>query len=292
LNSNNIAVVGSGPAGISAAIQLKRYGLSPDLYEGNRVGGLLWNANLVENYPGFPEGISGPELIGLMERQLKKFSVDIRNLKILKITLVDGRFALHTEQEINNYDYVIVATGTKPMDVKKIQELAPSTHVHHDISDILHENGKKIVIVGNGDAAFDQAINLARSNEVLLVNRSKYIKCLALLSDIAFKTPTIKYLDNTEIKKFKLIEGNGVNACYLKVDLKTDMGFSSIDCDELVFAIGRKPNLDFLHVEIDTGRLFFAGDVHNGRYRQTSIAVGEGVMAAMKIYDLIITGDK
>jgi len=111
LSDAEVAIIGAGPAGIAAAVQLKRYGIEPLVFEKGRIGGLLWNANLVENYPGFPEGISGPELVGKLEAQLRKASIDVIYEEVVRL---EEGFGLKTEGGSYTADIVVVASGTEP----------------------------------------------------------------------------------------------------------------------------------------------------------------------------------
>ena len=109
-----VAIIGAGTAGMTAAIQLKRYDIPFVLLERERVGGLLWNANLVENYPGFPAGVSGSKLIGLMEKQMERIGVEVTFESVTELSYEDDRFLVATSQASYCPRYVVVASGTKP----------------------------------------------------------------------------------------------------------------------------------------------------------------------------------
>ena len=114
MKPDNVVVIGAGPAGMTAAIQLKRYGIPFILLEKERVGGMLWNANLVENYPGFPAGVQGPKLVGLIEKQIERIGVDVTFGEVSSLQKVGSNFQVETTQGIYRPRYVIVASGTKP----------------------------------------------------------------------------------------------------------------------------------------------------------------------------------
>ena len=111
-----VTIVGAGPSGLSTALQLKRYGISALLFEGARVGGLLWNANLVENYPGFPGGISGLELVGLFSEQIRGLSVDVIGERVIHLTYEDEVFQLETDaRDYYRSRIAVIASGTSPI---------------------------------------------------------------------------------------------------------------------------------------------------------------------------------
>ncbi|MBU1708243.1 FAD-dependent oxidoreductase, partial [bacterium] len=110
----NVVVIGAGPAGIATAIQLRRHGIEPVLFEQNSVGGLLRNANLVENYPGFPEGIAGPALVALFQQQLENAGVVVHNEKVLELEFREEAFFINTEHRTAQFPIAVIASGTIP----------------------------------------------------------------------------------------------------------------------------------------------------------------------------------
>jgi thioredoxin reductase len=160
--------------------------------------------------------------------------------------------------------------------------------IHYQITPIIKENGKKIIVVGAGDVGFDYALNLSRHNQVTILNRSKQHKCIPTLKDRAQKAPSIEYHSGTSISEIS----KNSQGC-LRIECINPEGKIIFDADYLVFAIGRDPNLGFLMENMqqkysklkENGQLFYLGDVVNLRYRQTSIAVGDGVRAAMDIFN-------
>jgi thioredoxin reductase (NADPH) len=283
-NHPEVLIIGAGLAGIAAAIQLKRYGLAPILIEKESVGGLLRNANLVENYPGFPNGITGPKLVALFERQVKRIGVDVAFDEVLHLDYKDGWLA-ETKQTSYRPAVVVIASGTKPkMLPLEIPERAKDK-VLSEVWPLAKVSGKQIVIVGAGDAAFDYALNLAgRGNTVTILNRGRETSCLSLLRERADANPNIAYREQISIQRIETEESAG------HLHLTTD--HCSLFTDYCLFAIGREPVLDFLservkmqeRMLVESGKLYFAGDVHNGLFRQTAIAAGEGLRVAMEIY--------
>ncbi len=282
-----VVIIGAGPAGIATAIQLKRYGIDPIIFEKNKIGGLLRNANLVENYPGFPNGISGLELVELFKKHLKKNPIKIIFEEVIKLDFKEKLYLMETSKRTFYSKIVVVATGTKP---KKFTDFDVSKRfkdkIFYEIYPILGVKGKRIVVVGAGDSAFDYALNLEKNNEVVILNRGKAAKCLPLLLERAKKSFRITYLRNTKISN--IIENSKDE---LLLELTSPEGISKLYTHYVIFALGREPQLDFLSEKLkkivkkleNKEFLYFIGDVKNGTFRQTAIAIGDGIMAAMKI---------
>ena len=284
----SVTIIGAGPAGIAAAIQLKRYGITPLLLEKNMLGGLVRNANLVENYPGFPVGISGLHLTSLFKEQLKNLFIQPIKAGVSRVGFEDGLFLVETGTSVYYSQIIVVATGTKPVLLTGF--VIPASlrgKIYYQVVQLLQESGAVIAIVGAGDAAFDYALNLAKTNQVIILNRGFAHKCLPLLWERAELDPNIRYIDNACIESiYSNQEGE------MMVQYKVIEGTSSFQVDYLIGAIGRVPNTDFLSDQIteqreglqSAGLLHFIGDVKNDIYRQASIAVGDGIKAAMQIF--------
>lgn len=282
-------IIGAGPAGMAAALQLKRYGITPRLFERARPGGLLWNANCVENYPGFPGGISGPDLV-------RRFLEQIGDMKITPESVTnlfweEELFHAKTPSGIYSAPVAVIASGTKPCLVKGFhipEELR--AHVLYDVASLLDVEEKKIIIMGSGDAAFDYAINLSRKNDVIIFNRGERVKCLPLLWDRAQAFQNLSYRPRTAIKRLIGRPGGGMT-----VECSSPQGQAEFQADFLVGAIGREPLMDFVSASVlersaeleKRGILHLVGDVKNGIFRQTAIAVGDGIRAGMRIYQVM-----
>jgi len=290
METPKIAIIGAGPAGIAASIQLKRLGYKPQLFEKDIAGGLLWNANLIENYPGFPYGISGPDLIDLMVKQLQQLKIELEQKNINHLSFDDGCFQLYSDKEDTIVDFVVIASGTKPKPINIIIKEPVKKNIHQDIKRILDIKGKHIVIIGAGDAAFDHAINLSRKNRVSIINHGDNIRSLQLLVDRAFANEKIAYLGNTEVDGIDLIyRENYKNEHLVQIHCTNIKGGKfSLECDEVIFAIGRDPQLDFMGRVVENDRCILVGDVKNGIFRQATIAIGDGIKAAMKIHNQVL----
>lgn len=280
----NVVIIGAGPGGIAAAIQLKRFGLDPVVLERDHIGGLLVNASLVENYPGFPQGIPGLDLVKLFESQLERTGVSVSVEEVLELDH-DGSFVLRTSRRELRSRTVVVASGTVPKTFEGIETHGDvAQRVFYEVYPIADIEGKQIAIIGAGDAAFDYALNLSRKNSVSILNRTDRLKCLPLLWERAMRVPRIMYSENVGLTTIAGDRGG------LMLWGESPAGVWGLEVDYAIFAIGRKPRLGFLseRLRLEAGRLesegvlHFVGDVKNGVFRQTSIAVGDGVRAAMK----------
>ncbi|TRZ66352.1 NAD(P)/FAD-dependent oxidoreductase [bacterium] len=279
LRNLTVLIIGAGPAGLSAAIQLERYGIDYIIIEKNKAGGLLLNAEKVVNYPGFPHGVKGTELAKLFTSQ-----VQIR--KIIKDEVIKTGYRekyFETRTKLSNYksEYLIIASGTNPRNTNVIINKSAEKKVYYDVINLSHHKGKTFAISGSGDAAFDYALTLSKYNKVIIYNRADKIKCLKKLYDRALQDNNIKYVKNISVLK-AFASGNG-----LALTLSNN---NRIVVSYFVIAAGREPALDFINSDkelenlIKSNRLCIIGDVVNGIYRQVSIAAGQGIKAAMEIY--------
>jgi thioredoxin reductase len=284
MKPDEVIIIGAGPAGATAAIQLKRYGIPFVLLEKERVGGLLWNANLVENYPGFPAGVSGPRLVRLIEKQMERLGVNVTFDSVTQIRYNKTGFYIKTLQTEYHPRFVIVASGTKPIPFPLPVPECARSKVFCDVYQLLAESNKQIVIIGAGDAAFDYGLNLTKNrNSVTILNRGKYVKCLGLLWERALAEPGVEYRAETAVCKVELDETDG------RLRVQTEAG-GFLVADYLLFATGRIPQVSFLSDELINNNLesiYFAGDVKNGLYRQAAIAAGDGLRAAMEIHHIL-----
>ena len=289
-----VVVIGAGPAGAASGIFLKRAGLEPLVIEERRVGGLLNEANLVENYPGFPEGISGTDLVALIRAQLSRLDVHVVEDKATSTNITDESFITRTA---GGKEYtspaLIVATGTVPKKAVIPGAAAiEGSKLFYEVSSIETKliQSSRITVLGGGDAAYDYAINLSRrGGRVTIISRSPP-SCLKLLKDRA-QGLGVEVLQGHVVKEFAETDNHVAVSC----ESGKGEGRHHHACDLVVVAHGREPRLDAFSPEL-MGRLseanppvtgvpglFIAGDVARGTHRQATIAAGDGVLAAMMV---------
>jgi thioredoxin reductase len=220
----DVLIIGAGPAGLSAAIQLRRYGISPRLLERAHPGGLLRNANLVENYPGFPRGIAGRRLVKLILRQAEAVRVEITPATVTHLNWQGSHFEALTDQGSYQARCAVIASGTRP---RRFDKFA-SRRIFYEVADLPDPAGAEIVIVGAGDAAFDYALNLAgRDNRVTILNRGEKLRCLPLLWERTQASTQIRYIPHTEIQKIQPLQNKGdalIRGEFAGVDAKIIQG--------------------------------------------------------------------
>jgi thioredoxin reductase (NADPH) len=290
---NEVTIIGAGPAGIAAAIYLKRAGLRVTLLEKNEPGGLLRSAYCIENYPGFPNGISGLILARLFVEQLHALGLSITKSTVRHVDYSDTTFLVETDKEYCTSSALIVATGTIPRQIE-IQGSASiqDTRLFYDPYAIpLKDNKtkKRVLVVGGGDIAFDYALTLLNcGHNVTLVSRS-LPSCSPLLQSRVLQNGATLH---TMCVPEEIVEHRKdiVIRCRQKNHVE------EFRADFIVVACGREPNISFLSrtlqqcFENNTGfphtsisGLYFVGDVSRGTCRQVGVAVGDGIYAAMGV---------
>ena len=290
---HDVIVVGAGPAGLSTAIQLKRHAVSALVLDSPTKASLLRNAWLVENYPGFPQGVGGPELLGIFREQAKRVGATVRNEELVLLEREGEQFILWTKEQKLSARVVVLATGTRarkpelkfratgPLKQKLEARVLSGVHLLGKLE------GKIVAILGAGDAAFDHALGLAeRNNKVIILNRKEKRRCLPLLWERAREQKSIRYLENTSVHTVAAGEGERLQLLGVSEGERL-----KLEADFLITAIGREPRLNFLSPEIkqellglrEKGKIYLVGDLGNQRFRQVGIAVGDGLRAAMAI---------
>ncbi|MGC9366031.1 MAG: NAD(P)/FAD-dependent oxidoreductase [bacterium] len=287
MDNLDIAIIGGGPSGIAAAIQLKRCGYSPVLFEKYKIGGLIRSAHLVENYPGFSIGITGIVLAEKLESHLKKWQVEVYKQEVEKVDYQDDLFKISTGCAQYLTRILLVASGTIPkkLNISKLC-LNNEDKVFYEIEPLLRIKNKHICIIGGGDAAFDYALNLAEHNNISILYPSTNPRCLPLLYQRVCRNKSIKCINEVTIDNIRT-ENNNLTLKGLKKD-----HFIEIVGSCLLVAIGREENLKFIGNSLlvnktkleNSKKLFFIGDVKNGIFRQISLAAADGIKAAMEIH--------
>lgn len=293
----NVVIIGSGPAGLTAAIYTARGNLSPLLIEGWQSGGQLTTTTEVENYPGFAKGVMGPELMMEMRAQAERFgtkfltgdvsSVDFKN-RPFSIT-VDGEQAIQAKT-------VIIATGASAIQIGLPNEKRLTGHGVSTCAtcDGFFFRGKDIIVVGGGDSAMEEANFLTRfASKVSIVHRRDKLRASKILQDRAMKNEKIAFIWNSIVED--ILGSDIVTGVRLKntVTGKT----SEMPCAGVFIAIGHRPNTTLFADQLDMDQkgyiitnngsatsmpgVFAAGDVQDSQYRQAVTAAGTGCMAAI-----------
>ena len=299
----NVVILGSGPAGLTAAIYAGRAQLQPLVVEGPQPGGQLMITTDVENYPGFAKGILGPELMDEFREQARRFGTEFRTTVITKADLSKRPFMLESDDLIIKAETLIVSTGAsaKWLGIPG-EEPAPHGLGGLGVSacatcDGFFFRGKPIVVIGGGDTAMEEATFLTRyASRVTLIHRRDKLRASKIMQDKAFKNPKIDFMWDTAVEEILGSKETGVTGVRIK-DVKT--GEERIfPCEGVFVAIGHQPNTDIFKGQLDmddigyiitSGRsmatnipgVFACGDAQDSFYRQAVTAAGTGCMAAI-----------
>ncbi len=293
-----VVILGAGPAGLTAALYLARASLNPLVITGDLPGGQLMLTSMVENFPGFPEGILGPELMDLFKRQAERFGAQLVYDRVSKVDFRRRPFKIYTEGSVFEAEAVIIATGAsaRRLGLEGEKRLMGRGVSFCATCDGAFFKGKEVAVVGGGDSALEEALFLTKfANKVTVIHRRDRLRASPILQQRAFSNLKISFKWNSvvvDILGEKSVEGLVVE------DVKNGLK-EVLNTQGLFVAIGHEPNTEIFRGQIELDEkgyimlkkgsmtnvegVFAAGDVHDHRYRQAITAAGFGCMAALDV---------
>ena len=299
-NIRNVVIMGSGCAGHTAALYTARANLKPIVIEGHEPGGQLSLTTLVENFPGFPEGIQGPELIENMRKQASRFGAEYHLGHVTSVDLSKRPFAVHAGKHQFHAKTLIIASGASARWLGLPNEQAL---IGHGVSscatcDGFFFSGKEIAVIGGGDSAMEEAIFLTRfATKVTLIHRRDQFRASKIMLDRAKANPKIEFLTDTVVDDVLDVSKKEVTGLRLR-NLKTGESWE-MPSSAMFLGIGHIPNAKMFEGQLDTDQdgylktrdyvftrvpgVYACGDVQDRRYRQAITAAGSGCMAALEV---------
>jgi thioredoxin reductase (NADPH) len=300
MDIRNVVVMGSGCAGHTAALYTARANLAPLVLEGHEPGGQLSLTTLVENFPGFPDGIQGPELIANMRRQAERFGAEYKLAHVTAADLSHRPFTLQVGKDTVQTRTLIIASGASARWLGLPSEQAL---IGHGVSscatcDGFFFSGKEISVIGGGDSAMEEALFLTRfATKVTLIHRRDDFRASKIMLDRARKHDKIDFMTNTVVEEVHDVSKKEVTGLKLR-NLKTG-GISDFPTSAMFLGIGHIPNAKIFQGQLDTDQdgylkttnyvftkvpgVYACGDVQDRRYRQAITAAGSGCMAALEV---------
>jgi thioredoxin reductase (NADPH) len=294
-----VVIIGSGPAGLTAALYAARANLKPLLIEGIEAGGQLMLTTMVDNWPGFRDGIMGPDLMAEMRAQAERFGTEVLEGNITTVDVSQRPFTLSFRdgRKITT-EALVIATGATArwLEIDSDRKLSGHGVSTCATCDGYFFKGKPIAVVGGGDSALEEAIYLTKfASKVTLVHRRDALRGSKIMQDKAFANTKIEFIWDSEVAEVKDVEKGEVTGIVVR-NLKTNK-LSDLPLDGLFIAIGHTPNTSLFAGQIDLDAngyivtkegtrtnvpgVFAAGDVQDHIYRQAVTAAGSGCMAAI-----------
>lgn len=298
-NRHRVIILGSGPAGLTAALYAARGNLAPLVLEGNQPGGQLTITTDVENYPGFPEGILGPALMDSMREQAKRFGAQVKFEQVTSVDLSSRPRVVRTDEGTYRGDALIIATGASAVSLgleseKELMGYGVSTCA---TCDGFFFKGKELVVIGGGDSALEEATYLTKfATKVTVVHRRDGLRASKIMQDRAFAHEQVEFIWDSTLREILGSREEKVRGVMLE-NVKTG-ALTEFPCQGVFIAIGHKPNTGFLkgHLDMDdkgylvaaeptthtnVEGVFACGDVIDSSYRQAVTAAGSGCKAAI-----------
>jgi thioredoxin reductase (NADPH) len=295
-----MVIIGSGPAGLTAAVYAARANLQPLLIEGREPGWQLTLTTLVENYPGFAEGIMGPDLMDAMRKQAQRFGAEVISSYVHAVKLKEHPFRIYYGDQEVATKTVVISTGSSAKLVGLETEMELMGHGVSTCAtcDGFFYRGKEIAVVGGGDSAMEEATFLTKfATKVSVIHRREVLRASKIMQDRALKNPKIQFIFNTVVEEVLGTKENGLEGLKLR-NVKT-RDSSHLRVDGLFIAIGHNPNTEIFKGQIDLDAqgyiktqpdstrtnipgVFACGDVQDPVFRQAVTAAGSGCMAAIE----------
>jgi len=294
-----VIIIGSGPAGLTAAVYAARANLEPLVFEGSQPGGQLTITTDVENFPGFPDGIMGPELIEHMRKQAVRFGATCEYKTVDSVDLLSIPFTIRVKDEKYTADTVIISTGASArllgLDAEK--ELMGYGVSACATCDGFFFKEKEVLVVGGGDSAAEEAIFLTKfASKVSIIHRRDELRASKIMQDRVFKNKNIEIMWNSSVEDISGTRDSGVTGATIKDTVSGDT--KKISCDGVFMAIGHIPNTSVFKAQLDLDDkgyiitkpdstytnipgVFACGDVQDQTYRQAITAAGTGCMSAI-----------
>lgn len=298
----NVIIIGSGPSGLTAGLYTARANLNPLLITGNEIGGQVAITYEVENYPGFPESLSGPDLVEKMQKQAEKFGCRIEYDYVDRVDFEQFPFTVHTANEMEyKAKAIIISTGasSRKLDVPGEKELTGRGVSYCATCDGFFFRGREVVVVGGGDSAAEEALFLTRfASKVTLIHRRNSLRASQILQKRIFEHEKINVIWDTVITSINDDNGSGAVTSVSLQNIKTS-ATSTLPTGGVFIFVGHLPNSSLFEGKVamdeesylltdklmrtNIAGVFAAGEIQDKRFKQVATSVGQGCAAAMEV---------